>query len=81
MENDSLVLDLLEWLGASGRPYEDVMDAWRTSCPRLTIWEDALEAGLLAVREGHVFATDVGRDFLGTRRSRALSCPEERCVT
>ena len=42
-----LTIDLLAWLAAEPRDYFDVMDAWRTSCPRLTIWEDAIDAGLL----------------------------------
>jgi hypothetical protein len=42
-----LVLDLLEWLAAEPRSYRDVLDAWRTSCPRLPIWETANEQGLL----------------------------------
>lgn len=43
-----LTLDFLAWLSAGAQPYADVMDAWRTSCPRLTIWEDAIDAGLVA---------------------------------
>ena len=43
-----LVLDLLEWIGPSPRPYGEVLDAWRTSCPRLTIWEDANDRGFIA---------------------------------
>jgi hypothetical protein len=81
MENESLVLDLLEWIGASGRSYEDVMAAWRTSCPRLTIWEDAVDAGFLAVRAGKVSVTKAGRNFLGIRRSSTISWGEEDCVT
>lgn len=50
-ETDALVLDLVEWVAARPRPYAEVMDAWRTSCPRLTIWEDAVDRGLV-VREG-----------------------------
>ena len=42
---ESLVLDLLEWVGTSQRPYSEVMDAWRTSCPRLPIWEEANARG------------------------------------
>ena len=38
---DSLILDLLEWIGPAARPYDEVMDAWRTSCPRLPVWEEA----------------------------------------
>jgi hypothetical protein len=44
---DSLILDLLEWIGPDGRPYDEVMDAWRTSCPRLPVWEDANERGFV----------------------------------
>jgi hypothetical protein len=43
-----LTLDFLAWLAAEPRDYIDVMDAWRTSCPRLTVWEDAIDAGLVA---------------------------------
>ena len=42
---EPLILDFLEWLAAKPRSYRDAMDAWRTSCPRLTVWEDAMEAG------------------------------------
>ena len=42
-----LTLDFLAWLAAAPRDYFDVMDAWRTSCPRLTVWEDAIDAGLI----------------------------------
>ncbi len=43
-----LTLDFLAWLAPAPRPYAEVMEAWRTSCPRLTIWEDAIDAGLVA---------------------------------
>ena len=38
-----LLLDFLEWLACAPRAYADVMEAWRTSCPRLPIWEDAMD--------------------------------------
>ncbi len=44
---DDLIMDLLEWLGPEPRPYADVLDAWRTSCPRLPIWEEANERGYI----------------------------------
>jgi hypothetical protein len=44
---ESLILDLLEWLVIRDRSYEEVMDAWRTSCPQLPIWEDANDRGLV----------------------------------
>jgi hypothetical protein len=45
---EALILDLLQWLANGERTYEDVMEAWRTSCPRLTVWEDANDRGLVA---------------------------------
>lgn len=42
-----LILDLLDWLMVRDRTYEEVMDAWRTSCPRLPVWEDANDRGLV----------------------------------
>jgi hypothetical protein len=45
---DALILDLLEWVASGERSYADVMDAWRTSCPRLPVWEEANERGLVA---------------------------------
>jgi hypothetical protein len=44
-----LVLDLLEWLARRERSYEETMEAWRTSCPRLPVWEDANDQGLVRV--------------------------------
>jgi hypothetical protein len=45
---EPLILDLVEWIAKGPRPYCDVMDAWRTSCPRLTVWEDAVDRGLVS---------------------------------
>ena len=45
---EALILALLEWIGTESRPYSDVMDAWRTSCPRLPVWEAAAERGFIA---------------------------------
>jgi hypothetical protein len=42
-----LTIDFLTWLAAGPRDYNEVMEAWRTSCPRLTVWEDAIDAGLI----------------------------------
>src|ERR1700722_13752294 len=44
---DNLILNLLEWLGTSPRPYAEVLDAWRTSCPRLPVWEEANDRGYI----------------------------------
>lgn len=58
----------LVWVSEDARTYADVMDAWRSSCPRLSIWEDALDAAL--VRESH--CADTGRSLIMvTARGRA----------
>jgi D-3-phosphoglycerate dehydrogenase len=44
---EALILDLLEWLAARERSYEEVLEAWRTSCPKLPVWEDANDRGLV----------------------------------
>ena len=50
---ESLILDLLAWLAPRERSYEEVMDAWRTSCPKFPVWEDANDQGLVTkVRVG-----------------------------
>jgi hypothetical protein len=48
---EALIHDLLEWLAKRDRSYEEVMDAWRTSCPRLPVWEDANDRGLVMREE------------------------------
>jgi hypothetical protein len=48
---EPLILDLLQWLASGERTYEEVMDVWRTSCPRLTVWEDANDRGLIATQQ------------------------------
>jgi hypothetical protein len=45
---DPLVLDLVEWIAREPRRYSEVIESWRTSCPRLTIWEDAVDRGYVA---------------------------------
>ena len=48
-----LTRDLLIWLARTPRTYTETMEAWRSTCPRLTIWEDALADGLVQVESGH----------------------------
>lgn len=75
MDNESLVLDLVEWVAADTRTYDQVMAAWRTSCPRLTIWEDCIDHGLLRLDGRIVTVTDEGRRFINQHHSRAGSGP------
>jgi hypothetical protein len=45
---DPLVLDFVEWIAREPRLYAEVIGTWKTSCPRLTIWEDAADRGYVA---------------------------------
>lgn len=45
---DPLVLDFVEWVAREPRAYAEVIATWKTSCPRLTIWEDAADRGYAA---------------------------------
>jgi hypothetical protein len=73
---DPLVLDLLEWIAKEPRLYTDVIETWRTSCPRLTIWEDAVDGGYVARQPSAasgamVIITEDGEELL--RRHGRLS--------
>ena len=73
---DDLILDLLEWLGTGPRPYEEVLDAWRTSCPRLPVWEEATDRGYIERHHASgmgrsVSVSDVGAEYLRTHRHQA----------
>jgi hypothetical protein len=76
---DPLVLDFVEWVAGEKRAYADVLDAWKTHCPRLTVWEDASDRGFvmrLNVPGRGVFIgiTPAGRAFLRQHgRASALS--------
>jgi hypothetical protein len=70
----TLVLELLDWLTVRPRTYGETMEAWRTSCPRMPVWEDALGNALVSVGSDDggglaVAITAKGRDFLA-RHSR-----------
>jgi hypothetical protein len=59
---DSLTLDFLAWIHTGRRKRDDVLSAWRSSCPRLTVWEDALADSLVRVEpSGQVALTERGR--------------------
>ena len=45
---ETLILDLLEWIGTGPRPYAEVLEAWQTSCPLLPVWEEANDRGFIA---------------------------------
>ncbi len=70
---DALILDLLEWIGPNARPYREVIEAWRTSCPRLPVWEEANERGFIERHQSQgagdvVSVSALGRKFLAEHR-------------
>lgn len=79
---ESLILDLVEWVARTERTYRETMDAWRTSCPRLPVWEDATERGFVerALADGRlvVRATPGGLAFLKETRPSAYEQLSER---
>lgn len=71
-----LTLQFLEWVAGRPRTYADVMEAWRTSCPRHSVWEDATIDGLVQFDDGTgtVTLTPLGRAIL-EGESRAGTAP------
>ena len=68
---DALLRDMLEWIAKEERGYAEVLEAWRTSCPRLPVWEEANARGFIsrALRDGGAIVglTEKGRAFLAGR--------------
>jgi hypothetical protein len=69
-----LMLQFLDWVAVRSRTYAEAMDAWRTSCPRLSVWEDARIDGLIRLEAEPtepvtVVLTQRGRDVLGRSRT------------
>jgi hypothetical protein len=75
---DALILDLLESIAPEPRPYSEVITAWRTSCPRLPVWEEATDRGFIERRSdtggARVCLTSAGREFL--RRNRGAGAAQ-----
>lgn len=72
---ENLILDLVEWVGSRERTYHETMDAWRTSCPRLPVWEDASGRGLVETARVNgrsiVRATPAGLALLKEKRPQS----------
>jgi hypothetical protein len=72
---DAAIVELLAWVTSRPRTYAEAMEAWQSHCPRLTVWEDALLAGLVCVvrsrdgqRESRVALTPLGQATLDGRK-------------
>ena len=74
---DALVLDLLEWIGPRPRLYAEVLEAWRTSCPRLPVWEEANSRGFLT----HEHREGAGTFVSVSPSGRALLAKHGRLTT
>ena len=76
-----LLVQFLAWVAARPRSYGETMDAWRTSCPRISVWEDALGDGLVQVdgdrvgaqSEARVSLTPAGNDHLARAAKAAAA--------
>jgi len=71
----TLTEQFLTWVSDRPRTYGDAMDAWRSTCPRLSIWEDALGDELVRLDSGtgglsqcRVVLTERGRALLEGER-------------
>jgi hypothetical protein len=71
-----LMREFLTWIASRRRSYAEAMEAWRSTCPRHTVWEDALIDGLIRVESG---GTSSQPEVTLTPRGRAIlegnSCP------
>jgi hypothetical protein len=74
---ENLILDLLEYVANGEKTCDEVIDAWRTSCPKLPVWEDANDRQLVATRQVNgrriVTTTPSGGSLLEQRRPSSIS--------
>ena len=81
---DALILDLLDWVALRPRTYPEVMAAWRTTCPKLPVWEDATDRGFVTIVQEQdremVRLTSAGRSLLEDRRSRLVRSQESELL-
>jgi hypothetical protein len=67
-------IELLRWIDDRPRSYDEAIEAWRTSCPRLSVWDDAVSDGLVQV----VRDPSGAKVVLTARGSDALQAPAAR---
>ena len=74
-----LMVEFLMWVSKRRRTYDETMDAWRSTCPRMTIWEDALSDGLVKVEphRSEVSLTSRGSAVLESRAANGLEKPPD----
>jgi D-3-phosphoglycerate dehydrogenase len=76
---ENLILDPLEWVGRKERTYQETLDVWRTSCPRLPVWEDANDRGLIepASANGHLLVRVTPAGLALLKEKRLDVCEEQ----
>jgi len=57
-------VELLAWVAEQSRSYAETIEVWKTSCPRLAVWEDALADDLVRIDRGCVLLTAAGSELL-----------------
>ena len=73
---DMLVVQFLEWVAVAPRVYDDVMAAWRTSCPRLQVWENAVDRDLVRIEyAGGVAMADCPVQLTSRGRAEIAAIP------
>jgi hypothetical protein len=73
---EALTVQFLAWVRDARPTHDAVLDAWQSSCPRLSIWEDALIDGLVAFdgsRDRRLVLTAAGSRRLTQQLSRTAS--------
>jgi hypothetical protein len=70
---DAPTLELLDWVSSRPRTYAETIDAWRSHCPGLLVWEDALLGGFVRVAAGRVVLTSAGEAALAARKAEPTS--------
>jgi hypothetical protein len=65
----ALTQQFLAWVAEAPRSYADA-EAWRRSCPHLSVWEDAIANGLIhfengsSMKQSRIVLTSRGRKLL-----------------
>jgi hypothetical protein len=50
LSRDLLMLQFLSWISDRRRTYTEAINAWQSTCPRHTIWEDAMIDGYIELK-------------------------------
>lgn len=70
-----IMLQFLAWVADRPRNYRDTMEAWHSTCPRLSAWEDAIIEGLVKLDNDTgraVRLTPLGKAALQKSKAEAL---------